>query len=384
MLENSSHENILYRLNKRLINPEVIHKRIPDFPSLNMDYIARMSTSVGIMQHGKYSLPNYEHGYCLDDNARAVMLLIMVNSLQPSAQTKQLLSTYLSYINYMSMDTGKFKNFLSMDHNFLDKEGTEDSFGRTIYALGFMLKYDSNGEFNDWASEIFFKAIPNCLELKSIRSIAYSLLGLNCYIESNPDDQQTKDLIEALCSFITKEYELASIDEWQWYEQIISYDNAIIPLSLLRSGIALGNQEMINIAYHSALFLDSLLFKNGYLTLIGNSTWLTKEAYLNASKDDQTSMNSFSSSGQQPIEIPSLILLYKDLYALTNNIVFKNRMIQTFEWFFGKNSLEITLYDPISKGCSDGLDLDKKNKNQGAESTISFWCAHLYLSTQYK
>lgn len=375
--------------NRPLIDLKTLQKRIPDFPRLNIAYIARLTTSVGIMQHAKYTLPNFEHGYCLDDNARAAMLLTMANKVIPSPLTKQLLCTYLSYINYMHKEDGKFRNFLSMEHRFLDDEGTEDSFGRTIYALGFMLKYDDNSEFTAWTREIFLSALPNCSSLRSIRANAYCLLGLTSYLDANPDDQEIKVQIELLSDFIRKEYELASNPEWHWYEQVITYDNAVIPLSLLRSGKALDRHDLIDIAYQSSLFLDDLLFQEDYLSVIGNSTWLTQQAYqvykkMGPSDAQMSYPNPFSSTGQQPIEIPSLILLYKELYILTQNLLFKNRMLKCFEWFFGKNNLGVTLYDPISKGCADGLDRLDKSKNQGAESTISFWCAHLYVNTLFK
>jgi len=375
--------------NRPLIDLKTIQKTIPDFPRLNIAYIARLTSSIGIMQHAKNTLPNYEHGYCLDDNARAAMLMTMANKVIPSPLTKQLLCTYLSYINYMHKKNGKFRNFLSIENTFLDDEGTEDSFARTIYALGFMLKYDANSEFNDWTLEIFQSAIPNCSSLRSIRAVAYSLLGLTSYLDTNPEDEKVKIQIETLSDFLRKEYQVASSPEWQWYEQIITYDNAIIPLSLLRSGKALQRPDLIEIAYESSLFLDNVLFQQEYLSIIGNSNWLTKKAYqvykkMDISKPLLENSNPFSSTGQQPIEIPSLILLYKELYILTQNLLFKNRMLKSFEWFFGKNNLGITLYDPISKGCADGLDRIDKSKNQGAESVISFWCAHLYVNTHFK
>ncbi|MEJ5056096.1 hypothetical protein [Sphingobacterium sp. MYb382] len=359
-----------------------LQKYIPDFPRLNINYLSRLTSSVGLMQHGKYTLPNYEHGYCLDDNSRAMLLLTMVNRVSPSPRSKELLGTYLSYINYMQLENGKFRNFLSMDHKFLDSEGTEDSFGRTIQALGFNLKHDKGGDFNEFIHEIFLKALPHCRALNSIRAVAYCLLGLSDYYQSYPENKNVETLIQELTEFLLKEYKLAKDGEWHWYEQIITYDNAIIPLSLLRSATATGHLRASYVAQESIAFLDKLLFKHGYLSLIGNKEWLTKARYFTQEITLETQESTYS-SGQQPIEIPSLILLYKELYILTSNAFYKNRMLHTFEWFFGKNTLGLTLYDPISKGCSDGLDEKSKNKNQGAESVISFWSAHLYISTAF-
>lgn len=349
----------------------LLKELIPALPQLDLSHIQRLTNQVGIIQHAKYTIPNYHHGYCLDDNARALILVTMAYQQQPTAALRESINTYLAYMLYMQLENGQFRNFLSFDNTFLDKVGSEDSYGRTIWALGFFLKIDPHSEFAPLAQEIFLKALPNCLQLRSNRAVAYCLLGLLHYYEKHSAiDPGVLNHIGVLSAFLQEEFNEASTADWQWFEKIIAYDNAVMPLSLLRAATVLRNETANKIGMASALFLDSLLFSSGHLSTVGNSNWYPYR-------------EGKSKFGQQPIEIPSMLLLYKQIYLLTDDQHYKNRMIQTFQWFFGGNDLGLHLYDPGSKGCSDGLERYGINENQGAESTISFWKAFLYLCTSF-
>lgn len=344
---------------------------IPSLPKLDLSHIHRLTNKVGILQHAKYTVPNYHHGYCVDDNARALILVAMAYHVKPDPALRELMNTYLAYLFYMQLENGQFRNFLSFDNSFLDEVGSEDSCGRTIWALGFFLKTHPHSEFAPLAQEMFLKALPNCQQLRSNRAVAYCLLGLlHYYEEQGVAEPDILHHISALSSFLHEEFNESIASDWQWFEKIISYDNALIPLSLLRVYSTLGNDTFRHIGMTSALFLDKVVFSNGYLSTVGNTGWFPYQG--NKSK-----------FGQQPIEVPSTLLLYKQLYFMTGDAQYKKRMIHTFQWFFGRNDLNLQLYDPISKGCSDGLDRDGTNENQGAESTISFWTAYLYLCTAF-
>jgi len=348
---------------------ENLREFIPDLPDLDLSHILRLTNSVGIIQHAKFALPNYHHGYCVDDNARALILVCMANQTNPSADLDKLISTYLSYLYYMQNEDGTFRNFLSFTNDFLDEQGSEDSFGRAIWALGFFIKTNTNPSFDGIAKEIFDKAIPQCFPLKSIRAAAYCLLGLIHYHKLLPQ-QKIINYIQNLANFIHAEYHYHASNAWDWFEDKMTYDNSILPLALFRSAAVLENKTLDKIAFQTALFLDRVLFQQAHISLVGNEKWYSKTGVK-------------CKNGQQPIEIASTLLLYKALYHRTANSHYKDRMLHSFQWFFGKNDLQLSLYDAYSRGCCDGLDRHGVNLNQGAESTISFWKSYLYISEDF-
>lgn len=209
---------------------------------IDLTHIHRLTNTVGIIQHARYSVPNYHHGYCLDDNARALIIAAMVFQLEPSLATRDLLTTYMAYIQYMQRDDGKFRNFLSFDHRFLDDGGSEDSYGRAMWALGVCIKTLPDDRITPLAKELFLKALPHCKELRSVRAVAYCLTGLIQYFEAQPEDQEILPYVYLLREYLEDEYKRCATTTWPWYEEIISYDNAIIPYCLLRSARLVHNK----------------------------------------------------------------------------------------------------------------------------------------------
>ncbi|MGJ1433162.1 hypothetical protein ACR79M_16475 [Sphingobacterium spiritivorum] len=349
------------------LDVDLITELAEKVPSFDLSHIKRLTNHVGILQHATYITPNYHHGYCIDDNARALILALMAFEKDPSEDHHQLISTYLAYINYMQLENGKFRNFLSFSHVFLDDEGTEDAMGRTIWSLGYLLKNNVNTSFHKLGREIFDRAVRHLDGLRSPRAVGYSLLGLVHLSEKSPEDGGMKELINRLAHYLAEEYQQNSTAEWSWYEKVISYDNAILPLSLLRASVVLENESLKLTAMESFHFLDNILFKESYLSIIGNASWYSEGG-------------SPCIYGQQPIEVTSLVLLYEEMYSITLEKIYKQRMLTSFLWFFGKNKLGLQLYDPSSGGCCDGLDSHGVNLNQGAESTICFWLAYLNIN----
>lgn len=338
---------------------------------LDLSHIRRLTDTTGILQHARYSIPNYHHGYCLDDNARALLLTAMAYQVRPSSGTTTLLTTYLAFVQYMQLENGRFRNLLSFDHRFLDAEGTEDSFGRTVWALGYFQKMKPYSRLSGpvrLGRELLLRALPHCKGLRSVRAVAYCLLGMIHSYEAAPDPE-LRNLIQQLTNYLLNEYRLCNggADDWHWFEEVLAYDNAIIPYSLLRAGSLQDIpdfDDISKIAWESAAFLDRLLFEKGFLSTIGNSAWYVRNGRR-------------SIFGQQPIEIPSLLLLYLQQFAITRDLHYRKRASQAFGWFFGQNETGDSLYDPVTKGCCDGLEKEGVNCNQGAESTISFWMAYL-------
>lgn len=332
---------------------------------LDFRHLRRMTNEIGMAQHAKYAIPDYRHGYCVDDNCRALMLCGMANILYPS-RYDHLIDRYLAFICYMQRDDGQFRNFLSFDHQFLDENGTEDAFGRTIWSLGSLMKNEPQPHAQQLAKEMLDKAFPHIATLRSLRAMAYSLTGLVALWHSGRYDKDLVPTIQMLADTICKEYAWNATTGWYWYESIITYDNAILPYSLFLAFDLLKDERCYAYASESALFLDRVLYGDGdVLHLVGNAGWYPKGG-------------TKAVFGQQAIEIPSLILMYSQLDKYGAETAFDRRAENSFMWFHGNNYFGAELFDPDTRGCRDGIDEFTVNQNQGAESCICYWQAFLY------
>jgi hypothetical protein len=337
-----------------------------DLPTFNPDHILTLTDDTGIIQHATGNIPNRKEGYCLDDNSRALILAILAWEQNQDENLKKLIPLYLSFIHHMQREDGKFINFLNYSRNYSEEVGSEDAYGRTLMALGYIFNSSQSCLVIKAADTIFQKAFVHVYTLKSIRGIANSIIGLCKYVGYNYNDNNKKLAIVKLANILTGEYHKSFSPGWYWYESILSYDNAIIPLSLLYAYDITQNNNYLTVALDSINFLESIVFKNGSLETVGNDGWFSQNG-VRALFD------------QQPIDTMAMILLYQKLYEITNDKRFMLKMIISYEWFMGKNTPGIPLYDNYTGGCSDGLQIDGINYNQGAESTISFWISYFTL-----
>ncbi|WP_099371249.1 hypothetical protein [Sphingobacterium sp. 1.A.5] len=350
---------------------KIVKHFFEDVPQINLGYIKGFTSETGIYQHAKFNIPDYHHGYCLDDNSRALLLLLMFSVEENKPIENGLIKTYLSYIYYSQEENGWFRNFMSYDLKFLESIGSEDSMGRTIWTLGYLIAHKPFLKYHPIAKETFDRIINHVVTFKSIRAVAYSILGILYFLEKYPNQKSQLEQLSVLVEFLVKEFESASSDNWPWYEGILSYDNAIIPLSILKAGNFLNNDEVKEIGLKSSIFLDHILFRNGHLSLIGNNGWLTKE-------------NKNNTQGQQPIEVASIILWYKELSKLNIDVNASEKIRLSFAWFLGVNDHNESLFDLENMACFDGLEPYGVNKNMGAESNIAFWMSYLHAKSYCK
>jgi glycosyltransferase involved in cell wall biosynthesis len=356
--------------------PEVLVKKeiILDpllLPPFLLDHVKRMTDDTGIIQHAKYGIPNLKEGYCLDDNARALLMVLMAYKRNKSSLALQLSPTYLSYINYMQNPDGLFRNFLSFNRNFLDEVGSEDSFGRTIWALGYLLGNAPNDAFYQTGREIFFDAAPHFVKLKSIRSIANTIVGICYYLKSNPSDESMLSILGKLATRLVTEFSMHQSEDWHWFESLLAYDNAFLPLALLHASEFLNDEKVRQTAMESMDFLSETTLKNGYLSIIGNENWFKKEG--------EKSM-----FAQQPLDALAMVLMFHQAFRLTKDKAYTTQLNTCFMWFLGENDLRISLYDFETKGCCDGLESWGLNRNQGAESTLAYLISHLSVLEAYE
>ncbi len=344
---------------RRIIDPEMM----PDF---DLVHIKRLTDDTGIIQHAKYGIPNLKEGYCLDDNARALIMALMAYKQNKSEEALKLLPIYLSYIQYMQLDDGNFRNFLSFKREYLDEVGSEDSFGRTIWAMGFMINHAPNNSYREFASELFFKSVPHFRHLKHLRGIANTIIGIANYLKVHPhDDEMLTQLLNLTEPLITA-YKFRSDDEWHWFEEKLTYDNAILPLALLHSYDITGDENVKKIALEAIAFLDEVTLSKGYLSPVGSDGWYYREGIM-------------ASFDQQAIETMAMVLMYFKAYHVTHQSDYIRKMYLSYQWFLGENTLRVPLYDHETKGCCDGLQPQGINRNQGAESTLAYLISHLVI-----
>ena len=334
---------------------------LPDFKLI---HVKHMMDDTGIIQHAVFNIPNLKHGYCLDDNARALLMFTMVQRQYKDKASLSMLMKTMSYTHYMQNEDGSFRNMMGFKRDFLDEKGSEDAFGRAMWALGYQLHLLTGHSFVSLAEKIFIKAIPRITDLKSVRGIANTIIGLSHYVLRYPEDKTMVDNLKTMADKLVLKYNETKDDEWKWFEDILTYDNGILPLSLFYAYRALKKEYLIKVAEDTCGFLENILFKDSHLSLIGNKGWY-KKGGKRANFD------------QQPVDAMAAVLMFSQAYIATANKHYLNRMFSSFMWFIGDNDLRIPMYDFETDGCYDALESNGVNRNQGAESIISYMIAHL-------
>ena len=330
---------------------------------VNFLQIENLSDSTGIMQHALYDMPNRKEGYCIDDNSRALLLMVWAIQQENNEIARRLLPVYLGFIHYMQREDGAFRNFMCYDRACPEDVGSEDAFGRTLMALGFLVKENTNPSYVKAGKEIFEKAYPNCEKLTSLRGMANSIIGLNKFVQFNQPDDNRKNTLIVLANRIARMYEENKTADWHWFEPILAYDNAIMPLALLHAYELTSNEKYLQIALESFAFLESKVFHRGILRPVGNKGWCVP-----GSKPAQFD--------QQGIDAMAMVLYYQQAWKMTRDKKIIRKLLSSYQWFLGANDLGVSLYDQLTGGSADGLQEEGINYNMGAESTLAFWLSH--------
>jgi glycosyltransferase involved in cell wall biosynthesis len=339
-------------------------------PMLNTQHLLTMTDDTGILQHAIYNVPNTCEGYTTDDNARALVVSTRLDECQgyndgrehPDFSRRYLAFLWLAF----NADTGRFRNFLGYDRQWLEDVGSEDSHGRALWALGSVLGHSQNAGLRGAAGRLFEAAVPAALTFSSPRAWAFSILGMQAYLDWFPGDRLIQGTRNTLANRLLDIYERSHSKTWHWFEKSLSYSNARLPHALILAGWRSNNQRMIEAG------MDSL-------------KWLVAEQH----RGDREIFVPIGSSGffvegnkkarfdQQPVEACATVAACLEVYRLTEESEWHEEAHRVFRWFLGKNDLQVPLYDPTTGGCRDGLHPDRVNENQGAESTLSFLMALL-------
>ncbi|MCB8877816.1 glycosyltransferase family 4 protein [Acidisoma silvae] len=332
-----------------------------DLPPLSFIHLSRMCDDTGLLQHAVHAVPNRAHGYCTDDNSRALILVSALNGLGEIQLPDSLVEKFIAFIQHAwNADLKRFRNFMSYGREWLDSAGSEDSHGRTLWALAAFMASNPDPSYRQWALELFIAALPVADNFTSPRAWASTLLGLDHYCSSIPNDSFAQDMRLRLANRLMSLRHNTATPTWAWFEHSLSYDNARLPQALIVTGAAVGNSDYVEAGLSS---LDWLIARQtsatGKFQPVGTQTF---GQYMTLPKPFD----------QQPIEATATISACLAAWRSNGDAVWQERAMRSFAWFHGSNDLALTLANSLSGGCHDGLHPDRMNENQGAESTLCY------------
>jgi glycosyltransferase involved in cell wall biosynthesis len=331
-----------------------------ELPPIKLDHLQNMTDDTGIFQHALFTVPNYSHGYTTDDNARALLVSILLDELG-SSESLGFASRYLAFLGFaFNVQSKRFRNLMDYQCNWLDDSGSDDSHGRALLALGTVLSHSHTPALNSMAGWLFEQTLPAILSTTSPRAWAFALIGIYEYSQKFAGDRRASNVRDDLAGRLLALYKNNSSEEWRWYEKELSYCNAALPHALLICGKSIPNSEMTEAGLESLKWLTDLHRSNeGHFVPIGSNGFYQKGG--ERARFDQ-----------QPVEAQAMVSACLEAFRITENKFWNREARRAFEWFLGRNDLNLPIYDPTTGGCRDGLHPDRPNENQGAESTLAF------------
>ena len=355
-------------------------KLLNQLPDLKLNHVNALTDDTGMLQHSIFTIPNRGEGHTTDDNARALIFAVLLEQLGKEQlvktdsairgfATRDSAFRYLAFLEHaFNPAKGRFKNFLGYDRRWNEAEGSEDCHGRALWALGTVLGRSKDQGLKCAAGRLFEFSLSTAIEFSSPRAWAYTMLGIQEYLDAYPGDRDAQRVRSALAHRLIELYDAVRSPDWKWFEDVLAYGNARLPQALLLVGSACADERMISISLEA---LDWLLTQqrcetNGHFVPIGSQGFYRKGG--EKARFDQ-----------QPIEAAGAVSACLQAYRVTGDRHWHREAWSAFNWFLGDNDLQLPLYDSVTGGCRDGLHPDRANENQGAESTLSFLMALLEM-----
>ena len=342
-------------------------KNLDQLPTLKLDHLHRLTDDTGMLQHATFSVPNYGEGYSIDDNARALILTVLIEQLGEAESTgiEQLASRYLAFLAHaFNPENGRFRNFLTYARQWTETTGSEDSHGRALWALGTVLGRSNNEALRGAAGRLFEAAAPPVVAFSSPRAWAFALLGIQEYLDRFPGDRSARHTRSLLATRLLALYGSNRSPEWDWFEDVLAYSNARLPQAVLITGRRTSDALMVSAGLGALNWLCETQRSpgNDHFVPIGSQGFYRKG-------------REKARFDQQPVEAGGAVSACLEAYHVTGEARWLSEACSAFNWFLGKNDLQIALYDPSTGGCRDGLHPERVNQNQGAESTLAFLMA---------
>ncbi len=349
-------------LSRKSLITKTLDQRPRELPALTLNHLSRMTDSTGVFQHAIFGVPNFSEGYCTDDNARAFILAVLLGELgEDTERVRTVASTSAAFLHYaFDAQTKRFHNHMSFDRRWLDFQGSEDSQGRALWALGIGVGRSPFRSFQMMAGQLFALALPALTEFTSPRAWAFGLIGIHEYMRRLSGDSLVNQTRETLTARLMKLFESNAKPDWLWFEDELSYDNAKLAHALILSGHTTGRPEVFETGLQALRWLNEIqVSEKGHFRPIGSNGFYHRGGPR-------------ATFDQQPIEAQAMVSACLEAYRTTSDFWWYEQAQRAFDWFIGWNDLGLELYSSESGGCRDGLHVDRVNGNQGAESTLAF------------
>jgi hypothetical protein len=344
-----------------------------ELPEIKLDHLNCLTDDTGILQHATHTVPNRNHGYCIDDNARALMVAAMGRKYLPSAGMglDSLSRHYLSFLQYaFNVETGRFRDFMTYARQWTVEEGSEDAHGRALWSLGKAVAFLDNPGQLAMSTTLFNQALKAVEHFFPPRAIAFSLVGIHAYLHKFSGDSEVRRVREILADRLFSQFRENATEIWPWPENTLTYANGKLPHALLLSGQWMQRGDMIDMGLRSLEWLFTIQTEDGHFVPIGCNGWY-KKGGPRARFD------------QQPIEVNAMVEACVEAFNVTREKTWLDNAVMCFNWFLGHNDLNMPLYDPKTGGCRDGLMADGINQNEGAESSLAWLLSLMTLQKLY-
>jgi hypothetical protein len=339
-----------------------LDKRAAELPPLKLDHLHHLTDQTGILQHAVFTTPNYHEGYTTDDNARALLVSALLEEVG-STEATNLATRYLAFTWYaFNTETRRFRNFMDYQRNWLEESGSDDSHGRALWALGTVLGRSNTPALHNMAARVFQLSLLAILETTSPRAWAFALIGIHEYLQRFAGDRRVTQVQEELAGRLLALYQNNRAEEWNWFEDRLTYCNAVLSHAMLVCGQSLANPAMTQVG------LQSL----GWLARLQHADTDGKHFVPIGSNGFYPRGGERARFDQQPVEAQAMVSACLEAHRVTGEKRWQKEARRAFEWFLGRNDLHLPVYDPTTGGCRDGLHSDRPNENQGAESTLAF------------
>jgi glycosyltransferase involved in cell wall biosynthesis len=330
-------------------------------PDMQIGHFLSMCDDTGLFQHAVHSVPDRSHGYCVDDNARALLLACALNDPGEQRLSEVLTARFAAFVQHAwNPDTRRFRNFMGFDRTWLEDSGSEDSHGRTLWALGECARRDASPSRRRWASALFAEALSAAQSFRSPRAWAFTLLGLGAYCAAAPDDLHAQEVRHSLADRLMSSLASVETPEWVWFEEGLAYDNARLPQALMVTGMATQTPVYVDAGLRSLRWLMTQQTTSaGHFRPVGTAGFGEQRQHPRA-------------FDQQPVEATATIAACLAAWRADGDAEWKATATRVFAWFLGSNDLSVPLVDSHTGSCRDGLHPDRANENRGGESVLSY------------
>jgi glycosyltransferase involved in cell wall biosynthesis len=335
--------------------------RSPVAPDMQIGHFLSMCDDTGLFQHAVHSVPDRSHGYCVDDNARALLLACALNNSGEQRLSEVLTARFAAFVQHAwNPDTGRFRNFMGFNRTWLEDRGSEDSHGRTLWALGECARKDASPSRRRWAAALFAQALSTTETFRSPRAWAFTLLGLSAYCAAAPDDLRAQEVRHSLAGRLMSALASVETPDWAWFEEGLAYDNARLPQALMMTGMATQTPGYVDAGLRTLRWLmTQQTTSGGYFRPVGTAGF----------GEQRQPPRAFD---QQPVEATATIAACLTAWQADGDPEWKAMATRAFGWFLGSNDLSVALVDPQTGSCRDGLHPDRANENRGGESVVCY------------